>query len=62
MEIRRRLMGKVNATTIIDVIPLEENVMWLYYDGMSMDNIARGLDISENQVRKIVISEDGWKD
>jgi len=55
-------MGKVNATTIIDVIPLEENVMWLYYDGMSMDDIARELDISENQVRKIVISEDGWKD
>jgi DNA-binding CsgD family transcriptional regulator len=62
MEIRRRLMGKVNATTIIDVIPLEENVMWLYYDGMSMDDIAGELDISENQVRKIVISEDGWKD
>ena len=55
-------MGKVKATTIIDVIPLEENVMWLYYDGMSMDDIARELDISENQVRKIVISEDGWKD
>lgn len=62
MEIRRRLMGKVNATTIIDVIPLEENVMWLYYDGMSMDDIAGELDISENRVRKIVISEDGWKD
>jgi DNA-binding CsgD family transcriptional regulator len=62
MEIRRRLMGKVKATTIIDVIPLEENVMWLYYDGMSMDDIAGELDISENQVRKIIISEDGWKD
>ena len=62
MEIRRTLMGKVKATTIIDVIPLEENIMWLYYDGMSMDDIARELDISENQVRKIIISEDGWKD
>ena len=55
-------MGKVNATTIIDVIPLEDNVMWLYSRDMTTEAIANELDISENQVRKIIMTEDKWKD
>jgi DNA-binding CsgD family transcriptional regulator len=62
MEIRRRLMGKVKATTIIDVIPLEDNVMWLYSRDMTPEAISQELDISENQVRKIIMTEDKWKD